>query len=203
MMRGPSSPDGARSPMQRRCGRAPLALAASLLAVTACKQSTPEKSATPVAAAVPEKILVGSTLPLTGSESRICGFYKEGYDLAFEEWNKSGGVQVGQKKQPVKLTLLDDTSTQATAASLADRLINSDKVQFLLGTYASHLVEAQSVVAEQNHVPYVNGGGGALEIYKRGYKWIFGLLAPVQLLSTAIMEWVESQQSKGNLPKPA
>ena len=59
------------------------------------------------------------------------------------------------------------------------------------------------MVAEQNHVPYVNGGGGAIEIYKRGYKWLFGLLAPVQLLSTAIMEWVDSQQQKGALPKPA
>jgi branched-chain amino acid transport system substrate-binding protein len=150
-----------------------------------------------------DAISIGATLPLTGSESRIGGFYKEGYDLAFEEQNKQGGVNVGGKKMQVKLTLLDDTSTQATAASLADRLINSDKVQFLLGTYASHLVEAQSVVAEQNHVPYVNGGGGAIDIYKRGYKWLFGLLAPVQLLSTAIMEWVDSQQQKNAIPKPA
>src|SRR6266478_886081 len=88
-------------------------------------------------------------------------------------------------------------------ASLADRLINSDKVQFLLGTYSSHLVEAQSVVAEQNHVPYVNGGGGAKEIYKRGFKYLFGLLAPVQLLSTALMEWIDSQQQAGKVPKPA
>src|SRR5437764_14555245 len=104
---------------------------------------------------------------------------------------------------PVKLMLLDDTSTHATAASLADRLINSDKAQFLRGTYASHLVEAQSVVAEQNHVPYVNGGGGAKEIYKRGFKYLFGLLAPVQLLSTALMEWIDSQQQAGKVPKPA
>lgn len=171
-----------------------------VVALSACKQSATEA---PQAQAPAEAVSIGATLPLTGSESRIGGFYKEGYDLAFEEWNKSGGVKVGAQKQPLKLTLLDDTSTQATAASLADRLINSDKVQFLLGTYASHLVEAQSVVAEQNHVPYVNGGGGALEIYKRGYKWIFGLLAPVQLLSTAIMEWVDSQQQKSKLPKPA
>ena len=180
------------------------------LLLAACKQSSQTPAAEPrkqgsAQAEAPsgDAIAVGATLPLTGSESRIGGFYKEGYDLAFEEQNKQGGVSVGGKKMQVKLTLLDDTSTQATAASLADRLINSDKVQFLLGTYSSHLVEAQSVVAEQNHVPYVNGGGGAIEIYKRGYKWLFGLLAPVQLLSTAIMEWVDSQQQKGALPKPA
>lgn len=186
------------------------ALLGALLLLAACKQSSQTPAAEPrnqggaPAEAPPgDAISIGATLPLTGSESRIGGFYKEGYDLAFEEQNKQGGLNVGGRKMQVKLTLLDDTSTQATAASLADRLINSDKVQFLLGTYSSHLVEAQSVVAEQNHVPYVNGGGAAIEIYKRGYKWLFGLLAPVQLLSTALMEWVDSQQQKGALPKPS
>src|SRR4051812_36892676 len=149
------------------------------------------------------EIKIGATLPLTGAEARIGGFYKEGYDLAFDEAAKNGGIEVGGKKVPVQLTLLDDTSTQATAARLADRLINSDKVQFLLGTYATNLVEAQSVVAEQNAIPYVNGGGAATAVYKRGYKWVFGLLAPVELLAEAIMKWVDSEQQAGRLPKPA
>ena len=34
---------------------------------------------------------------------------------------------MGGKKLPVQLILLDDTSTQATAVSLADRLVNSDR----------------------------------------------------------------------------
>src|SRR5438552_6470025 len=149
------------------------------------------------------EIQIGATLPLTGAESRIGGFYKEGYDLAFEEWNKKGGLDVGGKKMKLNLQLLDDTSTQATAASLADRLINSEKVNFLLGTYATNLVEAQSVVAEQNEITYVNGGGAATAIYKRGYKWVFGLLAPVELLAESIMKWIDTQQKAGKLPKPA
>src|SRR5438874_5001595 len=149
------------------------------------------------------EIKIGATLPLTGAESRIGGFYKEGYELAFEEANKKGGVSVGGKKMQVELVLLDDTSTQATAASLADRLINSDKVNFLLGTYATNLIEAQSVVAEQNAIPYVNGGGAATAIYKRGYKWVFGLLAPVELLAESIMKWVDAEQQAGKIPKPA
>src|SRR3954464_3866933 len=182
------------------------------LAVAACKQqSSPNGAGAPQAggastqAAAPSgnEILIGATLPLTGSESRTGGFYKEGYELAFEEANKNGGIDVGGKKMQVRLTLLDDTSAQATAASLADRLINSDKVQFLLGTYATNLVEAQSVVAEQNAIPYVNGGGAATAIYKRGYKWVFGLLAPVELLAESIMKWVDTEQQAGKLPKPA
>ncbi|HEX8910580.1 MAG TPA: amino acid ABC transporter substrate-binding protein, partial [Anaeromyxobacteraceae bacterium] len=90
-----------------------------------------------------------------------------------------------------------------TAVSLADRLINSDKVDFLLGTYSSHLVQAQSAVAEQNRVPYVNGGGGATDIYRRGYKYLFGIIAPVELLGTTLMEWIDGEQKAGKLPRPA
>src|SRR2546422_3496414 len=170
------------------------------LALGGCKQPSTDQAQQPsggsTAATAPSgsEILIGATLPLTGSEARIGGFYKEGYDLAFEEANKNGGISVGGKKMQVRLTLLDDTSSQATAASLADRLINSDKVQFLLGTYATNLIEAQSVVAEQNQIPYVNGGGAATAIYKRGYKWVFGLLAPVELLAESVMKWVDAEQ---------
>lgn len=173
----------------------------SLLALALCALSL----AVPAhpAAAAPSEVVIGATLPLTGSEARIGGFYKEGYELAFEEVNKAGGLMVGGKRLPAKLVLLDDTSTQATAASLADRLINNNNVQFLLGTYSSHLTEAQSVVAEQNEVPYVCGGGGAVQIFKRGYKWIFGLLAPVEMLADAQMQWIDAQQKAGKLPKTA
>jgi branched-chain amino acid transport system substrate-binding protein len=153
--------------------------------------------------AAKDRILVGATLPLTGAEARVGGFFKEGYELAFEEANKKGGLDVGGKKLPVQLILQDDTSTQATAVSLADRLVNSDKVDFLLGTYSSHLVEAQSTVAEENRIPYLNGGGGATKIYKRNFKWIFGLISPVELLGTTLMQWVDEQQKAGKLPRPA
>jgi branched-chain amino acid transport system substrate-binding protein len=155
------------------------------------------------AAADKTKIVVGATLPLTGAEARVGGFFKEGYELAFEQVNKAGGLEVGGKKVPVELILLDDTSNQATAVSLADRLVNSDRVDFLLGTYSSHLVEAQSTVGEQNRVPYVNGGGGATKIYKRGFKYLFGLIAPVELLGTTLMQWLDEQQKGGKLPRPA
>jgi branched-chain amino acid transport system substrate-binding protein len=110
---------------------------------------------------------------------------------------------VGGKKLPVTLSILDDTTTQATAVSLADRLVNSDRVDFLLGTYSSHLVEAQSTIGEQNRTPYVNGGGGATKIYRRGFKYLFGTIAPVELLGTTLMSWIDVQQKAGKLPKPA
>ncbi|HET9623790.1 MAG TPA: ABC transporter substrate-binding protein, partial [Kofleriaceae bacterium] len=150
-----------------------IALTAAIALGAGCKPKEP-------GAQNRNEILIGATLPLTGGEARIGGFFQEGYRLAFDEVNQAGGLEVGGKKRPVELRLSDDTSTQATAVSLADKLINSDHVDFLLGTYSTALVEAQTTVAEQNKVPYVNGGGAASEIYKRGYKYIFGALSPVE-----------------------
>jgi branched-chain amino acid transport system substrate-binding protein len=176
--------------------RASVFLVAVVAAAGACKpKAAPQVDKT--------EILIGATLPLTGAEARIGGFFKEGYELAFEEANQAGGITVGGKKLPVKLKLEDDTTTQATARSLAEKLITSDKVDFLLGTYSTALVEAQSSAAEENKVPYVNGGGAASEIYKRGFKYIFGTLSPVELLGTTLMSWIDEQQKAGKLPKPA
>lgn len=171
----------------------PLSVALAVLLAGAPGGAAPPRS----------KVSVGATLPLTGSEARIGGFVKEGYELAFEEANKAGGLKVGGQKLPVALTLLDDATNQATAVSLADKLINSDKVDFLLGTYSSHLIEAQSTVAEQYKVPYIQGGGGATKIFKRGFKYLFGTISPVELLGTTLMTWIDLQQKAGKLPKPA
>ena len=152
---------------------------------------------------VPDTIVIGATLPLTGSESKTGGRYKQGYDLAVDEINAAGGIDLGGKKVKVELKLLDDTSDQAKAVNLAQRLITSDNVNAFLGTYSTSLVEAQSTVAEQAQIPYVNGGGAATSIYAKGYKWVFGTLAPVENLATTEMQWIDEQQKAGKLPKPA
>ena len=140
----------------------PSMLVLCALSLIACKQSTPEAPAqqqpsSQAAAPTGDAISIGATLPLTGSESRIGGFYKEGYELAFEEWNKNGGVKMGDKKVPVKLTLLDDTSTQATAASLADRPKPSPRRVAVIDQDAPRLDDLRSVPA----VAGLSGGGGA------------------------------------------
>src|SRR5882724_12841939 len=63
-----------------------VALALCALAIAACKkpsdqQQSSQGGSTSAAAAPATGILIGATLPLTGSESRIGGFFKEGYEL--------------------------------------------------------------------------------------------------------------------------
>lgn len=182
---------------------AALTVVSTLVVVGCAPSQSKSDSSSEGAGTVPDKIVVGSTLPLTGAESKTGGRYKQGYELAVDEINAAGGIDVNGKKVKVELKLLDDTSDQAKAVNLAQRLITSDKVNAFLGTYSTSLVEAQSTVAEQNKIPYVNGGGAATSIYAKGYKWVFGTLAPVENLATTEMEWIDEQQKAGKLPKPA
>src|SRR5712664_130918 len=96
--------------------RRTLLTAAALAASAAILPAGPARAAK-------DTIKIGATLPLTGAEARIGGFYKEGYEYAFEQQNRKGGVKVSDKTMKVELQLLDDTRTQSTAVSLADRLI--------------------------------------------------------------------------------
>ncbi len=52
-------------------------------------------------------------------------------------------------------------------------MINEDKVDVLLGTFSSKLTFPTTSIAEQNKMVYPIPSGVALQIYERGYKYIF------------------------------
>jgi len=146
-------------------------------------------------------IKIGAVMPLTGKESKIGGAYKVATEYAVKEVNDAGGLQVGKKKMKVELLLLDDTTDPSKSAQLVEQLINQNKVDAIIGGYASHLVQAQSVVPERYHVPYVTGGAGASAIYGRS-KWVFGVLSPVEKLAETQMDFLSDLQKSKKLKTP-
>ncbi|GAC1444204.1 MAG: ABC transporter substrate-binding protein [Vulcanimicrobiaceae bacterium] len=157
----------------------------------------------PVVAGGPaDTVTIGAVLPLTGEESRVGGYYKLGYELAVNEANEHGGVQVGNKKMQIKLVIYDDKTDPATSRNLYERLAVQDKVDAFLGGYSTDLVQAQTVVAEQHKIPYVGGGGAASQIYTRGYSTVFGVLSSIENLAATECDFIEKMQSEKKLPMP-
>jgi len=152
-----------------------------------------------------DEIRLGATLPLTGKEARAGLMFKNGYTLAVEELNAAGGVMVkaAGRKLPVRLEILDDKSDSTTAVQLAEHLVTVSGVHALLSTYETKLVLAQSVVPERQQIPYVTGGGAASEIFKRDFRWVFGLLSSVEAMAGTFADWLAAEQDGGRLPKPA
>jgi ABC-type branched-subunit amino acid transport system substrate-binding protein len=90
-------------------------------------------------------IRIGSTLALTGPLAATGIVHKLAGEIAIEEINKRGGL-LGRK---VEWVLKDDQSKPELARTLYEQLINSDKVDLLMGPYATGAILSAMVVAER------------------------------------------------------
>jgi branched-chain amino acid transport system substrate-binding protein len=188
------------------------ALPALVLVLAACSPASPTGPAPPSgataapagggAATSATEFKVGSVLPLTGSFNASGQYFKQGYELATEEVNSAGGLDVGGKKLQVNLKILDDGSDVTKSRSLVEQLATQDKVNAFLGGYDTSLVQAQQGVPDQYKIPMVEGGGAASAIFTRGNKYLFGTLATIDDLGANTMDFLKYWVDQGKLPKP-
>jgi len=134
-----------------------------------------------------DTITLGAAVSLTGKYSTNGKHTKNGYDLGVKIINDTGGIVVNGKKYKVSITYYDDESTPARGAQLAERLINQDKVQYLLGPYGSGITKAMAPITEKYQVPMVEANGASLSLFNKGYKYLFAILSTTeQYLQTAV-----------------
>lgn len=156
-----------------------------------------------LAAAAQDSITVGLVMPTTGREAKPGQYQKEGVELAIKQINDAGGIFVKEKgkKLPVKVVFYDDGSDSAKSASLAERVMTSDKATIVIGGYSTALGEAESVMPDRYKVPWITAGAAATSIFSRGYKYTFGALSPILLLGTTTADFLGSLVDQGKLKK--
>lgn len=123
-----------------------------------------------------DSIKVGVSVSLTGNFANLGTLELHGLQLWADHVNANGGIDVGGKKLPVKLIYLDDQSDTTTSTRLTQRLITQDKVNFLVGPYSSGITEATTAIAERYKIITVAPLANAPALYKRGFKYLFGVL---------------------------
>ncbi|MEM2223564.1 MAG: amino acid ABC transporter substrate-binding protein [Acidilobaceae archaeon] len=122
---------------------------------------------------VPDKILIGFTLPLSGTFSKEGQLALKGALVAVKWVNEVyGGVRIGGKRVPIEIKYYDDESKRDLVVSLYERLVTVDKVHFLVGTYTSTLVMAAAPVAEKYKMVFVNWGGASDMINRQGFRYV-------------------------------
>ncbi len=128
---------------------------------------------------------IGTILPLTGplAKNGIKNF--DGVKIATEMINDEGGV-LGKK---VVLVSADAPDPQA-AASEANRLITNEKVTAIIGTQASTLSMAATVVAEKNKVFYIENEGISGQITARGFKYTFRTTFDSDMMAFQIVDYI-------------
>jgi branched-chain amino acid transport system substrate-binding protein len=128
------------------------------------------------AAAWGQPVTFGASVQITGPVANTGRYYKDAYEFAVERINAAGGIKIGAEHRKIALKILDNQSDVNLSVRQYVQLLAQDKVNFLLGPFASNFVLADSSIAEKNRVPMVQGGGASDQIYSRGYKYIFGTL---------------------------
>ncbi len=94
-------------------------------------------------------VRVGGTLSLTGPLAATGAIHKIVGDVFVQQANKAGGM-LGR---PIEWVLLDDQSKPDLARTLYERLITVDKVDLIIGPYATaNILSAMSVAQRYNKI---------------------------------------------------
>ncbi len=134
--------------------------------------------ALPCSSTLAQDIVFGASVQLTGPVANTGRYYRDAYQLAVDKINAAGGVKIGGQSRKLALKIYDNQSDVNLSVRQYTQLVSQDKVNLLLGPFASNFALADSAVSEKYEVPMVQGGGASDQIFARGFKYIFGTLAP-------------------------
>ena len=148
-----------------------------------------------------DEIHLGSAISLTGKYATNGIHAKNGYEFAIKKIDENGGVKIGGKCYSFKVTYYDDESKGDRGATLAERLINQDKVQYMLGPYSSGLTKAIAPVTEKYKIPMIEAEGASRSLFNKGYKYLFAVLSTSeQYLASAVTLAAEMAEKSGKSP---
>ena len=141
-----------------------------------------------------DTITLGSALSFTGKYATNGIHTQRGYDFAVDRINSTGGVKVGGKSYKLTVKYYDDESTPARGAQLAERLIQQDGVDFMLGPYSSGMTKAIAPVSEKFGVPMIEAEGASRSLFTQGYKYLFAVLSTTDLYLPGSVHFAADQK---------
>ena len=135
-----------------------------------------------------DEFKIGVITSLSGDLATGGSVTKRGYDLWAKAVNAQGGIEIKGKKYPVRLIYGDDQSQPAQAASAAERLAAQEKVDAILGPYASGTTLAAAPVLEKYKIPMITGSAESPLIWKQKFRYTFGTIPPVNFTGAAAIK---------------
>lgn len=148
-----------------------------------------------------DTIILGSAISLSGKYSTNGLHTQKGYDFAVERINEAGGVKVGGKTYKLAIKYYDDKSAANRATQLAERLIQQDGIEFMLGPYSTGMTKAVAPVTEKFKVPMVEAEGASRALFTQGYKYMFAVLSTSEYYLAPVLDLVaERAKSEGKNP---
>lgn len=140
-----------------------------MMSFTGCSETAETRSGGSSTGSQSDTINLGFVLPITGSVPNLGSAMKNGAELAIEEINDQGGIN-GKK---IKAVIEDDENKPATAPNAITKLIDQDKVDAVLGTYASSGSIAMAPIATANKKVMLSIGSTNAKVTTEGGDYVF------------------------------
>src|SRR5438445_2382825 len=171
-----------------------LTLALVGLVASACGGTTTPAAGTspsPSQVTVTKDLIIGFTASQTGAQNVASNKQTEGIKLWVDDVTKTGGIKLkdGTVLRP-QIKSYDDESKTDRVQALYTKLINDDKVDFLLSPYSSGLVKAAAVVSEQNGKVMITAGGADDATMEQGFKYIYQVYTPASKYLTGAIDLI-------------
>ncbi len=124
---------------------------------------------------VPESILIGASLPLSGSLAFLGETEKIGYEFGFADINDDGGIYIEEfdSNIPIDFKYYDDESDPTKSKSNAEKLITVDKVDFMLGSWGTPVVLGVGTAVEAHNHLLVTPGSASFAWEDQNYNRTF------------------------------
>ncbi|OSS42693.1 Branched-chain amino acid ABC transporter, amino acid-binding protein [Desulfurella amilsii] len=145
-----------------------------------------------------DSILIGFTTSLTGKLNAESKAQLQGLQMWANNVNKNGGIYVKSlgKKLPVSLKYYDDESNKERVQQLYVRLINNDKVDFLISPYSSDLTATAAIIAQQYGKIIISTGAAADDIFAKGFSVVYQMYTPASRYLTGALDMLKKHDPK-------
>ena len=137
-------------------------------------------------------VTIGASLSLTGDFSADGQAFDKGYTLWAKDVNAHGGL-LGRQ---VKLTIVNDNSSQNQVVTNYQTLLGADHVDLTFGPFSSLLTAPASSVAARYGMAFVEGAGGAPAVFdtpsNQADHNVFDVSLPIADELVPFVKWVGS-----------
>ena len=136
-----------------------------------------------------DPIVFGTTISATGNFSVNADRWMKLTQIFADEINQKGGIKLkgcDNKSVPLKFVAYDDQSSPATAVNLTEKLATEDNVDVIVGPDWTPIGFAVSPIPDKHKIPMVMGNVSALQVFQRGFKYIFGAPTPSVLSVSSV-----------------
>ncbi|MCC7425759.1 MAG: ABC transporter substrate-binding protein [Alphaproteobacteria bacterium] len=147
---------------------------------------------TPIAAAQ-DRVTIGVLTALSGPLAAPGRFQMNGINLAVEDANAQGGVEIGGRRYQVEIKVYDTRGNPAEGASAMQRLTTVDRVPVVIGELSSGVAAAVAPIAADNEVPFILTVPTGPNLTKANNRWLFRVNAHNDQLSQALADFISRQ----------